>query len=920
MRGIHGMKRQWADEELVEHWELLPDEMELTEHKPFSHRLLFATLLKFFQLEGRFPRLQQEVPRPAVTHLAKQLGLQTRLLEDEWHIRTTARFHEQIRALLGFREAGVEDMPPLSAWLIEHVLQHEQEFEAVRAHALKRLRALHIEPPTSEQLDRLLHSALHSFEQSLFAKLHSRLSVEIQNKLDALATRVWQTTTADAAADAQSASAGEQSQSEGLGLSQLRMDPGRVGLDSILQEVDKLRAIQDLALPNDLFVDVHPKWVERLAVRASAETLHELRRHPASIRHSLLAALCQQRALKSTDSLVELLMGTVHRIGKRAEKRVDAELAGQVRQVANKNGLLCRLAEAALGNPDGIVREVIYPVVSPKLLQDLVNELKATGPAYREAVHQKMCSSYGNHYRRALPKMLEVLQFCSNNEQHQPVIQALALLDRHTQSRARYFPLEETVPLDGVIRPSQQELLIHTDEKGRQRIPRLGYELYVLQTLRDKLRCKEVWVQGAERYRNPDEDLPIDFETSRVAYYQALDQPLVAEEFISTLQKQMTQALQKCDAGIPKNTYVQLSERGGGWISLTPSAAQAPPVSIASLKLEVARRWPMTPLIDILKEADLRLEYSSAFKGTGVRENIDRATLRRRLLLCLFGLGTNTGLKRIGNGSGETDQDLLYVRRRYINRNALRQAITDVANATFAVRSPQIWGEGTAACASDSKKFGAWDQNLMTEWHVRYGGRGVMIYWHVEKKSACIYSQLKSCSSSEAAAMLHGLLRHETDLQIKKNYVDTHGQSEVAFAFCHLLGFQLMPRLKNLHAQKLYLPRTGEKETYANLKPILTRSINWELIRQQYDEMVKYATALRLGTAEPDAILRRFNRSNLQHPTYQALLNWAKPSRPFSSVGIWTPKPCARRFMRGLTLWNPGTEPTVLSFMARVVR
>ena len=49
---------------------------------------------------------------------------------------------------------------------------------------------------------------------------------------------------------------------------------------------------------------------------------------------------------------------------------------------------------------------------------------------------------------------------------------------------------------------------------------------------------------------------------------------------------------------------------------------------------------------------------------------------------------------------------------------------------------------GTTACASDSKKFGAWDQNLMTEWHIRYGGRGVMIYWHVEKNSVCIYSQM----------------------------------------------------------------------------------------------------------------------------------------------------------------------------------
>ena len=34
------------------------------------------------------------------------------------------------------------------------------------------------------------------------------------------------------------------------------------------------------------------------------------------------------------------------------------------------------------------------------------------------------------------------------------------------------------------------------------------------------------------------------------------------------------------------------------------------------------------------------------------------------------------------------------------------------------------YDQGTTACASDSKKFGAWDQNLMTEWHIRYGGRG----------------------------------------------------------------------------------------------------------------------------------------------------------------------------------------------------
>ena len=104
----------------------------------------------------------------------------------------------------------------------------------------------------------------------------------------------------------------------------------------------------------------------------------------------------------------------------------------------------------------------------------------------------------------------------------------------------------------------------------------------------------------------------------------------------------------------------------------------------------------------------------------------------------------------------------------------------------------------------NSKKFGAWDQNLMTEWHIRYGGRGVMIYWHVKKNSVCIYSQLKTCSSSEVAAMIEGLLRHCTQMKVEKNFVDSHGQSEVAFAFCHLLGFQLMPRIKRINVQKKY--------------------------------------------------------------------------------------------------------------------
>ena len=77
--------------------------------------------------------------------------------------------------------------------------------------------------------------------------------------------------------------------------------------------------------------------------------------------------------------------------------------------------------------------------------------------------------------------------------------------------------------------------------------------------------------------------------------------------------------------------------------------------------------------------------------------------------------------------------------------------------------------------------------------------------------------------------------------------------------------------------QKLHRPDTGRAGDYPNLQPILARPIDWELIRCQYDEMVKFAaTALRLGTAQPEDVLRRFARSDLQHPTYRALEEFSR--------------------------------------------
>lgn len=223
----------------------------------------------------------------------------------------------------------------------------------------------------------------------------------------------------------------------------------------------------------------------------------------------------------------------------------------------------------------------------------------------------------------------------------------------------------------------------------------------------------------------------------------------------------------------------------------------------------------------------------------------------------------------------ESFRDLLYVRNRFIAKDTLRAAIAEIANAILRERLTSIWGEATS-CAADSKKFGAWDQNLLTEWHIRYRGPGIMVYWHVEKKSLCIYSQIKRCSSSEVAAMIEGVLRHATDMTVEKSHVDSQGHDEAAFAFCYLLNFQLLPRLKGIGRQKLYRPEAGDSDSYPNLKPVLTRPIDWDLIRKHYDEIVKYTVALKLGTADAEALLSRLTRGGVIHPAYKAVLELGK--------------------------------------------
>lgn len=77
------------------------------------------------------------------------------------------------------------------------------------------------------------------------------------------------------------------------------------------------------------------------------------------------------------------------------------------------------------------------------------------------------------------------------------------------------IPPEIKVPIESIVRGPWQDTVAERDAQGATRINRLAYEVCVLSAIRERLRSKELRVSGANRYRNPDEDLPVAFTRER---------------------------------------------------------------------------------------------------------------------------------------------------------------------------------------------------------------------------------------------------------------------------------------------------------------------------------------------------------------------------------------------------------------------
>ena len=223
------MKRVWETDELIDLFTLIKSDFEFIYKKSNdTNRLGFACLYKFFQFEARFPINQLEIPHQVILFIAKQLNISIDIFKQyDWNGRTIKRHRADIRDFFDFKEMTVQDTENLIEWLYKNNNCYKKDL--VKTIAIKRLRELKLEPPTSDRMDRISSSATINYESRLFLSIKERLPDETLYLIDSLIHEFVENENHDNIDDI-------------ITFNKMRSDPGRIGLESILDEVKNFKS------------------------------------------------------------------------------------------------------------------------------------------------------------------------------------------------------------------------------------------------------------------------------------------------------------------------------------------------------------------------------------------------------------------------------------------------------------------------------------------------------------------------------------------------------------------------------------------------------------------------------------------------------------------------------------------------------
>jgi hypothetical protein len=309
-------------DEIIEHFTLLPPEIDFLGSNNSHNHLGKALVLKFFQSWGRFPEGENEFTPAIVGYVAQQLNLPPEVIKQYNFNGRTISFHRsQIRYLLGFQKPTLADEDALRDWMVGKVIPHEHRGVYLEQLCYQRLLKAYIEAPTKGKMGRLIKSVLHRYEQSFFADTAAHLSPSVKENLRQL---IYKNQDLQAEIDRQD------SVGDDFGyypIHDLKSGAGSAKISNIKKVAKRLELLQSIGLPNDLFTSIPLRFLRQYQQQVAVESISHLQRRGQSPQaHARLAIFCWVRQREITDQLVDLFIRILKDISLRAEHRVEREI------------------------------------------------------------------------------------------------------------------------------------------------------------------------------------------------------------------------------------------------------------------------------------------------------------------------------------------------------------------------------------------------------------------------------------------------------------------------------------------------------------------------------------------------------------------------------------------------------------------
>lgn len=664
----------------------------------------------------------------------------------------------------------------------------------------------------------------------------------------------------------------------------LKQDPGQPTLGQLREWISRKNWIHGRHVGTDFFQDLRipPAKIERLSGEANTLDAARMKELEPNKRYTLATAFIYIQFARTLDDIGEMYTKRVAIVENKAEKSL---IEWKEKREKQTDGLITTLRDTVIAyQSEGSAEQRLKALEKmiggnhgQRVLENCESHLAYAGNNYFSFMWKHLKSN-----RSELIKMIETLELKSTT-QNKGLEEAISFLIENKNKKSEWIPITlvnrkgenkdewDWIPLvdlswvpDGWwrwISPHRRRSIYP------KKINRRHFEACVFYQIRNDLKSGDLCIEGSEKYADYRKQLVSweEYHENLHTFCEQAGLPPSSEAFKNQVFQQLEKTARRVDSSFPKNKAVTI-RNGEPFITKLKKKKQSPLLKAVRKRIEEQ----MVPInvLDLLSDTEYWLNWTRFFGPiSGNDTKIDNPS--ERYITTTFCYGCNLGPTQTARSLGNMERKhISWINERHVTEDNIQKAIELLINAYNKFNLPKYWGTGSSASA-DGTIWDLYEQNLLSENHIRYGGYGGIGYYHVSDTYIALFSHFIPCGVWEGVYILDILMKNNSDIQPDTLHSDTQGQNAPIFGLAYMLGIKLMPRIRNW--KHLNFVRPSRHSTYQHIDELFTTtSIDWKLIGDHYEDMLRIVMSIKAGRIHPSTILNKLSAYSKKNKLYQA--------------------------------------------------